>query len=407
MKIGSIIILLLMNMIFLSGCWSNRELPDLALVSALGIDKAENGQYVGTIQVINPGNVAGGEGTQATGSESTPITTYTASGGNLTEVNRHVSSQVSRRPYYAHTNLLVIGEKLAREEGIAKIFDALERDPEFRTTTKAVIATNNTKAEDIISTLTTIDKIPSNKVIKTLESTEQILGQHMNVDTRDVLSKMATPDQAPIITCFSMEGDENQGKSLENIQATVPEARLQASGIAVLKDGKMIDTITEDVSKGTMWVLNKIKATAVSIDWKGETDAIVYQVTRQKTDVTADMKNTNKPKISVEVSAEGRIGEAAVPVDLSNPLLLVEFEEALGEKIKENIMSSIHKAQELKADYLGFGGAVHRADPNAWESIKGEWEDSYFPEVEVDVTVDAFVRRTGLRNEPLLSNMEN
>ncbi|WP_245917761.1 Ger(x)C family spore germination protein [Alteribacillus bidgolensis] len=404
---GSFILLLLINMIILSGCWSNRELPDLALVSALGIDKAENGQYVGTIQVINPGNVAGGEGTQGTGSESAPITTYTALGGNLTEINRRVSSQVSRRPYYAHTNLLVIGEKLAREEGIAKIFDSLERDPEFRTTTKAVIATNNTKVEDIISTLTTIDKIPSNKVIKTLESTEQIWGQHLNVDTRDVLSKMATPGQAPIITCFSMEGDEKQGKSLENIQATEPEARLQAAGMAVFKDGKMVDKISGDVSKGTMWLLDKIKATAVSIDWKGETDAIVYHAVRQKTDVKAEVTDKNKPKISVKVSAEGGIGEVAVPVDLSNPQVLSQFQEVLGEKIKQNIMSSIQKAQELKTDFLGFGEAVHRADPKAWKSIKGEWEDSYFPEVEVDITVDAFVRRTGLRNEPLLSNMEN
>lgn len=46
--------------LLLSGCWSKKELTDLAIVAALGIDKNEEGRYVGTLQIINPSNVAGG-----------------------------------------------------------------------------------------------------------------------------------------------------------------------------------------------------------------------------------------------------------------------------------------------------------------------------------------------------------
>uniref|UniRef100_UPI00403FB214 Ger(x)C family spore germination protein n=1 Tax=Paenibacillus sp. FSL W7-1279 TaxID=2921697 RepID=UPI00403FB214 len=43
----------------IAGCWSRAELTDLAIVSAFAFDKDEEGQYVGTFQIINPGNVPG------------------------------------------------------------------------------------------------------------------------------------------------------------------------------------------------------------------------------------------------------------------------------------------------------------------------------------------------------------
>src|SRR5690606_32623535 len=126
-------------LIFLSGCWSKKELTDIAIISAFGIDKNDKGQYVGTIQVINPGNVTGGQ--QDGGSNfGPPISVYSETGTNLIEVSRKFSTGISRRLYYAHTNLVVVGERLAREDGILQLFDAMDRDPEFRITSEVIIA---------------------------------------------------------------------------------------------------------------------------------------------------------------------------------------------------------------------------------------------------------------------------
>ena len=172
---GIFLSLILAGFALTSGCWSNKELNDLALVSALGIDKNEKGRYVGTFQIVNPANVAGGlQG--GGGGQGPAVSVYSTSGDNLVEVSRRASTKISRRLYYAHTNLVVISEELAREEGISKIMDALDRDPEFRETATMVIA-RETKASDIIKTLTAIDKIPANKVIKTLKLTEKRWGE--------------------------------------------------------------------------------------------------------------------------------------------------------------------------------------------------------------------------------------
>ena len=52
--------LMVISTTLISGCWNKRELNELAIVSALAIDKNEEGNYVGTFQVINPGYIAGG-----------------------------------------------------------------------------------------------------------------------------------------------------------------------------------------------------------------------------------------------------------------------------------------------------------------------------------------------------------
>ncbi|MCT9852610.1 Ger(x)C family spore germination protein, partial [Priestia megaterium] len=70
---GFFLLLMITITILLSSCWSKKELTDLAIVAAMGVDKTKDGRYHLTLQIINPGNVAGvmvgGGGTQ-----SPPIT---------------------------------------------------------------------------------------------------------------------------------------------------------------------------------------------------------------------------------------------------------------------------------------------------------------------------------------------
>lgn len=395
--------LVLTATLLLSGCWSKKELTDLALIAAFGIDINEDGKYVGTFQIINPGNVAGGlQG--GGGGERPPIIIYSSTGDNIVEVSRHASSKFSRRLYYAHTNLVVISDELAKKQGITTIFDALDRDPEFRSTATVVIA-RDTKAADIVKTLTPIDKIPANKVIKTLKFTGKRYGEHLNVNIQEVMRSLESPGKEPVITGFHLDGSAKHAKKLENIQETAPEASLEASGIAIFKEGKLIDWIQGKTARGAVWGLDKIKATYVNINWEEKKEAIAYQVIHQKTKVSANMKN-GQPKISIHVRAEGDIGEVTLPIDLTDPRVLSNIEKALEKEIKKEIYVAVERAQKNKSDIFGFGETIRRTDPKAWKKMKHDWNDVHFHELEVDVTVDAFIRRTGLRNKPHLSDIE-
>ncbi|KNH19663.1 spore gernimation protein KC [Priestia megaterium] len=399
----SVILLMILVTVLLSSCWSKKELTDLAIVSAMGVDKTEDGRYTVTLQIINPGNVAG-ELVGGGGSQSPPVTIYWDSGDNLVEASRRASSRISRRVYYAHTNLLVIGEKLAREDGMNVLIDAFDRDPDFRATATMVIA-NHTSAADLVKTLTPVDKIPANKVLKTLEFTERKWGENVKVSLQDVMMGLDSPGGKAVVGGFRMVGDHKHAQMLENLQESAPEATLRASGIAVLKQGKLVDWLYGKTARGTVWILDKIQGTDINIDWGGRKEAVAYQTVRQKTSVSAQIKN-GQPLISVHTRVEGDIGEMEVPVDITNPNVITKIEQSVRQEIKKELKMAIERAQKDKTDILGFGEVFHGSRPKEWKKIKSEWNDVYFPKSKVDITVEAYVRRAGLRNKSFLSGVK-
>ncbi|WP_162213394.1 Ger(x)C family spore germination protein (plasmid) [Priestia megaterium] len=405
MKRKGVFLLLILTMtLFLTSCWSKKELTDLAIVAAMGLDKTKDGRYHITLQIINPGNVAGGMQGGGGGTQSPPITIYSASGNNIVEASRRASSRISRRLYYAHTNLVVVGEKLAKEEGLGTLIDGLDRDPEFRNTSTIVIA-NHSTAADVVKTLTPVDKIPANKILKTLEFTQRKWGENVKTSLQEVMASIESPGRGTVVSGFRLVGNPQQAQKLDNLQESAPAETLKASGIAVLKQGKLIDWLYGKPARGTVWILNKIQGTDININWKGKKEAIAYQTVRQKTSISYQVKN-GQPHIFVHTRVEGDLGEIDVPVDITNPKLIKEIEQSISKEIKKELGTAVERAQKNKTDILGFGEVVHRFRPKQFKRVKQEWNDVYFPKLNVDITVEAYVRRAGLRNKSFLSGLK-
>jgi spore germination protein KC len=390
----AIILSLLLCVTVLSGCWSKKELTDLAFVIAVGIDKTKDGKYVTTFQVVNPGNVAGST-QRGGGSGGVPVSIYKATGDNLVEASRKASKKLSRLIYYAHTNLVVIGEEVAKE-GVDGLFDALERNSQFRTTAMVVIARRNS-AEDVLKILTPIDKISANQIIKTLQFSEKIWGQSINVDIGTIINELASPGKAPIISGVEIVGSVQKGKRQTNVQASEPDARLNINGLAMFKEDKLVGWISGETARGVLWILDKIEQTGVTV----EKEDAAYKVVRAKTSVAAHMKK-GKTSISVYIRAEGDIGEEFVSIDFTNPKQVFALERKVEKSIKKEVVKAIEEAKKAKTDIFGFGDVVYRSYPRQWKTMKADWDDRYFPQLEVHVTVDAFIRRTGLRTKSYL-----
>ncbi|MGW9103381.1 Ger(x)C family spore germination protein, partial [Priestia megaterium] len=282
--------------------------------------------------------------------------------------------------------------------------DAFDRDPEFRNTSTLVIA-NHSSAADLVKTLTPVDKIPANKVLKTLEFTERKWGENVKTSLQEVMKSLESPGRGTVVSGFRLDGNPQQAQKLDNLQESAPGATLRASGIAVLKQGKLVDWLYGKPARGTVWILDKIQGTDINIDWEGRKEAIAYQAVRQKTSVSAQVKN-GQPHISVHTRVEGDIGDMEVPVDITNPKVITKIEQSVRKEIKKELKTAIERAQKNKTDILGFGEVVHRTRPNQFRKLKTEWNDVYFPKLDVDITVEAYVRRAGLRNKSFLSGVK-
>ncbi|WP_066308558.1 Ger(x)C family spore germination protein [Bacillus sp. FJAT-29814] len=385
----------------LSGCWNQKELTELAFVMAIGIDKGKNGdKYDVTFQVVVPSNV--GSAQSSGGGKGPPVVVYKSSGDTLTEASRKAKKMIPRVLYFAHTNILIISEELAKE-GILDIMDALDRDPELRTTTNMVIA-KNARAEEMNSILTNLDKIPVLKFTKTLEATQQRLGENYKINIDDVLSGIVSPGKEPVISGFVIEGDPNKGTTQENINKTKPPTVVTADGLAVMKNGKLAGWLSNEKARGALWMMNKMKGTYVDFSLKGKKDAVSVVPYLADTSISVSLKNS-KPVATVNVKTIFKLSEINTDFDITNPLNTEMLEKAAAKQIKQSIESSIRETQKLKADIFGIGERVHRNNPAYWKKIKKNW-DSHFAEMEFEIKVNTYFREAGVRNNPFFINLD-
>lgn len=101
---------------------------------------------------------------------------------------------------------------------------------------------------------------------------------------------------------------------------------------------------------------------------------------------------------------EGDIGETTVPIHLDDPKVLSDIERKVAKELKNELQNTIDIVKRNKTDVLQFGDIVYRNHPKVWKKMEGEWSNRYFPDTDVDITVNAYIRRTGLRNNPNILN---
>ncbi|WP_026566982.1 Ger(x)C family spore germination protein [Bacillus sp. UNC41MFS5] len=395
-----VFLVLIMSMPLLSACWNQKELTDLAFVMALGIDRGEDDLYHVSFQLVNPANVSAG---QTGGGQGLPIAVYKSTGRTITEAARNATKKVSRRLYYAHTNLVVISEEVARERtSMLNLLDAFARDPEFRTTTELVISRDAT-AEEIVTTLTILDKLPVTKITKEIKFAEAMKGENLSVSIDDIIDGIVGNGKEPIVNGYRLIGMKEEANKATNLQKTTTDALLSADGLAVIKDGAMIDWIESKKSRGVIWILNKAKSTDITLKWNGKKNALSVVPIRSKTKVSPVFKN-GKPVINIKIENEGWVSEANTAIDLMDPKIIGKIEKLTEKAIKKEVQSTVKEAKRLKCDIFGFGDVVHKANPVLWKKLKGDW-NNYFADLEVNVKVDTYVRREGVRTNPFWSDI--
>ena len=137
-----LIILLLIIPLLLMGCWNRREVNDLNLVTAIGIDRmlAEGKpRYLVTLHTLN--SIQSRRGTDSGGlqfSTATPGGILSMEGDTVYDAIRNFTLRSSRQMFLAHTQVLIIGEETARE-GINQILDICLRHRDIRMRTWVVV----------------------------------------------------------------------------------------------------------------------------------------------------------------------------------------------------------------------------------------------------------------------------
>lgn len=362
---------------------------------ALGIDKEKGkAEYRVSYQVVNPTEISGQTGTGRT----TPVTVYSSSGATIFEALRNAAEVTPRQLMISHTNVIVIGEELAKE-GIQGILDFFERDDEGRLTSNLLIA-RNVKAEEVLKTLTPIEKISALALKGKLETMNKKLSKGYNVELDEVIRGVLRKGGGPVVSGVQLIKSDQSGSKESAIKAATPATVIRINGLGIFKGGKLVGWLNGKAARGMAIINNELKGSAVSIDCKRNKKGLSIEVRRAKTKIRTSVRN-NIPAIQLFIKQEGSIGQIFCAIDLKKSKEIRKLEKEWAQETKKEVQKTIAQAQKNQTDIFGFGEALERANKKEWKKIEGKWGD-IFAKTAVEVHVETRIRRPGMRSIPYL-----
>lgn len=385
-KIYKLCLLLPFILVLISGCWSKKELDELAIVTGIGIDQSEEG-YLITVQVINPAEVAAKQMTTRTS-----VSSYSASGESVFEAIRNLIEVTPREVYLSHTRVVIFSEDIARE-GIRESLDFLIRDHELRTDFFITVA-KDLKAEELLNVLTPLEKIPSSKMYGSIETSYKYLSQTRTVKIQQLISDLLLKGKQPFLTGITKTGPESVGNNLENVQKIDSTTQVQMAHIGVLKDDKLIGWLNANQSKGYNYITGNVQNTIQVTNCGKEDNKISFEIIKTDTKMKGKVQQ-GTPSFTVDINVQANIADVQCKVKLSKPEQIKRLETKINEEIKKTVMNTVNILQnDLQSDIIGFGEYLRRTHNKEWNKYKGNWDET-FSDVDVQVKVKSKIKRTG------------
>ncbi|MEK3787187.1 Ger(x)C family spore germination protein [Paenibacillus sp. FSL K6-1230] len=388
---GLLLLMCLMLVPQLSGCWDSTELNERAVVAAIGIDRSEQQRYEVAFQIIVADEIAS---SKARG--TTPVILYRETGNTIMEATRKAARKVPRRISLAHVRVVVISEELARE-GISQLVDFLERDAETRLTMRVLIARKN-KAKVLLSTMTSIGRIPANDITGKLESSERVYGEAYVVNIDDVIRSMNTDGSGPVIAGVELTGNVENAPKKDNVEKIIPDATIYMHGTSIFRSDKLVSWLDGEEAMGLSIIKNKIRSRISSLACGKEPDSIIVESDFVKSDLDVSFQR-GEPVFTLVIKQTGMLSEVNCPLDLTGTDIIEAIQNDWSKDTRELVISTVRAAQRSHTDVLGFGEKLKRQNPKYWSRISKDWGKA-FSDSTVQVRVISIIKHTQTRSSP-------
>lgn len=405
-----LLMLILLGIFLLSGCWSRREIEKLAIATIIAYDRVtvdgEDKWMLSTL-VIKPGALAGssdmesgGGGGGGGGAQQGPRVLLTSIGDTVWEAAGDLSTRISREDYIAHVNVIILGERLARA-GLDKFIDDLLRTKDIRLNTW--LLTTKGKAIDVLKAKPEIEELLSQEILGLIEQNQPAVSKAYITDIKRFVNQLITPGQDGVtsyIEVIDRESEMSQapkeGESTSGTNDGECQKVLRLRGATVYRGTKLVGYLEDRETRGYLYAIGKSKEGIISLTvHKGEENDVAFAMTRAKSKIVPKVES-GQISFHIDIKAEGDLQQHEDPHPIAEPGNIKKIEKATAHEIKSMVEDVLKKAQsQYRADIFGFGDCLHKKHPKVWKQIKPYWREIY-PHIDVTVSVQAKIRRTGM-----------
>lgn len=360
--------LLLISVIFISGCWDFAVLRDRAVMLGIAVDNLDQGYRLG-FEIVQFANA----NSQAEGGAGKPVVFISTIPIKSIEIPLHaIQSRLSGHPFYPNVHILAIGKKQA-QLGISDIISHFLRDPDMRRATQVVIAEE--EATELLQIKTTQENFVSYYFEKLVEETEHT-GKTITSDIGDI----------------SRAIHEKTVSFIPLLAASPAKTEAKVIGTALLVEGKWVDQLSEEETKAVAYASNPVvEDGSFRIDCpETGTDSIAMDIIK--------VKPSLKPTVSGEhliIQGTSRvIGYLSEYTCSDGKVLGRTTLESLEKKMSKKLNDEVHAhltsvLHRTGADVLDIRSKLERKDPKHWKKIEHKFKDMLRnAEVDISVTVE-------------------
>ncbi|HEX2953791.1 MAG TPA: Ger(x)C family spore germination protein, partial [Bacillota bacterium] len=238
-RISLMILVILMSIIFLTGCWNYREIERMSIVAGAAIDQGANGGYRITVEIVQ---ISGGRESKTTSK------TIAMEGKTIFDAIRNGIALTGKKLYWSHAKAIVVSKKVA-EKSIAKVMDFYTRDHETREDINVFISQAAT-AKEIFEAQATTESIKS-YILSEILKNQASLSKAPNVDILRFAIESQSKGVATIIPTVGLKKINNK---------TAP----QIMGTAIIKKDKLVGFLSGEETRDLLFIRNEVKYGALN-----------------------------------------------------------------------------------------------------------------------------------------------
>jgi germination protein, Ger(x)C family len=384
------IICLILFFCLLGGCWDAKDLANLAIVEAVGIDCADQpGKLTITIQVVKPGEVKSGGGGGDTGGggggeqvkkEGQAFLIVHSTGKTVSEAFRNFAFRLNRELYLSDNQIIIFGQAAA-EKGVRPLLDYFIRTREPREIAWILVA--NGKASDVLEARTGMEKIPAMEITSLIEN-RNMTSQATGVTQQEFINWLMSKASSPYASLVEIIDEPKQ---------------IQLIGTAVFKADKYIGRFDKTETRGLLWVLGKVVRGNITVSTP-EGGQFDFGILQAKSKISPEV-GFGKLNIRVEVTSQCSLSGETVPQDFIKPENIKSLENKLNRAIRKEITAALGKSRQLDTDLFGFGEAIHQKYPKEWRILEPKWAQT-FRSIPIQLKIKVKLTEFGLSVKPLV-----
>lgn len=346
-----IVQILVVSLVFLSGCWDIEEAERMDYVHGIGVDY-KDGQVVVSLQIVNLGNLGNPE-SGGSGGGGTHTVIAKAKGETVNDAVFEIYESTQRRLFWGHTTFIVVTEEAMKQNKMKDVLDLMDR---YRETRYRILlfTTQDEDVDKLLEAAPIFDGSPVYTRLTDLNNTYEQSSWIQIRSMREFFIQIKEPGYNAIIP--SVTTTENEWTS-----SGKPETLIKTVGVALTNKDKLQGFITGDDLKGFRWLEKEAVRSHLDVNKDGERVAEMV-ILRPSFSIKPNVKGET---VTFHIDVEGKSLLNELVKEESHDFLKKEIEKTIEEEIKH----TFNKALELDSDIYRLSEVLYRKNVSAWNKV--------------------------------------